>query len=537
MITIRKVYIGNSGEAYVQPGFTAGVNIISSTGNHVGKTIVMQSIMYALGSEAMFPPSFEHKRYVYIIDLEIEGRSVSILRNRNTFVVRDSGEIKPIGTVGDFDDYWGNNLFNLPVIIKGGTPKLTPVALYEQMAFVPQAKRSTSKTLNSYYDKKDFAEMIFSLAGLSYREIDTEELKALKNQRASLRERRKELLKQAKILKTPGSSLPTISPTADREQMSNTLKELDSLKDDILKLQGLRNRAYTRMKKNEGVFKELRSLNRNIEAGSLVCLDCGSASIGYSMAHSDVVFDLTTDDMRRQILASLQEKIDAYQNEANELDNRIRVLQKKFNAVADERSVTLADVFAAREEYVTVEQIDDEIAEIDDELLAIQVTLDAERQIDSDIQADRKEYREALVATMNTVRRKLNKDEDVDEYTDLFTTENKPYSGSEATEFFIARVYSLAKHVKHPLPILIDSFRAEELSTNREEEALPLFGELNNQVILTATIKNEEAGKYNAIDGINSIDFTDYIVNHLLSANYVDELKLKIKEFGIELLL
>lgn len=56
MISIKTVYIGNENESYIQDDFAiAGVNIISSDENHVGKTIVMQAIMYALGSEARFP--------------------------------------------------------------------------------------------------------------------------------------------------------------------------------------------------------------------------------------------------------------------------------------------------------------------------------------------------------------------------------------------------------------------------------------------------------------------------------------------------
>ena len=52
MINVKAVYIGNETESYIQDGFTSsGVNIISSDENHVGKTIVMQAIMYAVGAD------------------------------------------------------------------------------------------------------------------------------------------------------------------------------------------------------------------------------------------------------------------------------------------------------------------------------------------------------------------------------------------------------------------------------------------------------------------------------------------------------
>lgn len=59
MIEVKAIYIGNDDESYIQKGLTKGVNIITSDENHVGKTIVMQSIMYAMGSDALFPPSFK----------------------------------------------------------------------------------------------------------------------------------------------------------------------------------------------------------------------------------------------------------------------------------------------------------------------------------------------------------------------------------------------------------------------------------------------------------------------------------------------
>lgn len=45
MITIKQIAFGNSSEAYIQSGFTNGLNIISSSENHVGKTLIMQAMM------------------------------------------------------------------------------------------------------------------------------------------------------------------------------------------------------------------------------------------------------------------------------------------------------------------------------------------------------------------------------------------------------------------------------------------------------------------------------------------------------------
>ena len=52
---IKKMAVGNKSEAFVEENFIDGLNIISSDDNNKGKTIAIQSMMYALGNEPAFP--------------------------------------------------------------------------------------------------------------------------------------------------------------------------------------------------------------------------------------------------------------------------------------------------------------------------------------------------------------------------------------------------------------------------------------------------------------------------------------------------
>ena len=70
---IRKVAVGNAAEAFIEGNFTNGVNIISSDDNNKGKTIVIQSMMYALGNEPTFPTSFEFQSIITISNLKKLG--------------------------------------------------------------------------------------------------------------------------------------------------------------------------------------------------------------------------------------------------------------------------------------------------------------------------------------------------------------------------------------------------------------------------------------------------------------------------------
>lgn len=536
MIRIKQILLGNSKEAYVLSGFTDGLNIISSNENHVGKTIIMQAAMFALGFEPLFPASLHYTNYIYIVDIERNGQPISILRSKNIFVVKTGESVVPLESAADFDRFWSANVFELPLIAKDERERIAPICLFEQLCFLPQGKRNTSRTLGGYYNKLDFMDMVYSYKGITATTMDAENIEDSLQRKAVLQSRQKELSKQAKTLKEPGSALSTVSPTADREEKARVIKELDSIRDQIVNMKNRRNRMITRMKKNEGVLKELNSLNRELSTGSVVCLNCGSSKVGFQINDKDFIFDLTSPEIRTQILLSLKERIAGQSDEVAGLDSEIRVLQQNFNKLADSREITLEDIFAHRENYVSLEAIDSELTSIADELDHVNESIKFRRQLDSNIAAQQKALKASLLKTMNSVRNKLNPDDAAPDYTDLFTTESSPYSGSEATEFLMARIYALTRDLKHELPILVDSFRAEELSTGREENLLPLFLELENQVILTATLKNEEVGKYRNIEGVNNIDLSGYEPNKLLSASYVESFNAKVRKFGVKLI-
>lgn len=76
---ILRVAVGNSKEAFIESRFTEGLNIISSDDNNKGKTIVIQSMMYALGNEPTFPTSFEYsniRNTIIMLNLKSTGKII-----------------------------------------------------------------------------------------------------------------------------------------------------------------------------------------------------------------------------------------------------------------------------------------------------------------------------------------------------------------------------------------------------------------------------------------------------------------------------
>ena len=238
--------------------------------------------------------------------------------------------------------------------------------------------------------------------------------------------------------------------------------------------------------------------------------------------------------MRSQILASVQQRIEAFRAELEQVESELRSAQDRLEMLLSDKPVTLVDVVACQDNYADEHELDMKITEIDGEIASIDRSLDTNEQIAAELREQRKEFMDGIVGTMNSVHHQISVMDDPGHYESLFTTDASIYSGSDATEYFISRTYSLARHMGHGLPVLIDSFRAEDLSTMREERVLELMAGLSNQVILTTTIKQEEGpGKYGDNPSLHNIDYSNHQTNKLLSSEWNAVFTSKVQEFGV----
>ena len=164
---IRKVAVGNAAEAFIEGNFTNGVNIISSDDNNKGKTIVIQSMMYALGNEPTFPTSFEFQKYYYYIEFEEAGIIFKLCRSGDGFVLKRESTVLIFDNVSELKRYWNRNIFPLPSIAKNQLLRIVDPVLYVQLFFIGQDKKDTSNIANhGFYNKQDFIDMLYAYAGL-----------------------------------------------------------------------------------------------------------------------------------------------------------------------------------------------------------------------------------------------------------------------------------------------------------------------------------------------------------------------------------
>lgn len=530
---IKSIGIGNLEEAYICKEFQKGLNVIWSDDNNKGKTIVIQSIMFCLGNTPAFPTGFEYEDYYYVLVIEQNSELIKICRKNKNFVIKINNEYAVFDNISEFKRYWNKNIEELPVIKKDNVWRIVDPELFVQLFFVGQDKKNTYDIVNKgWYKKEDFYKLIYWMNGIKDDVSLGEDIDKVKRRITDLKNEKGILLKENKILKKNNIAMEYLSSTNDRISLENMLKEVERIKNKLISLKKERSNAVSRKTKNEIALKELRSLNRSMKIGQISCLDCGSTHIAYESADSEFSFDISTAKIRTQILEAIKEKIDIYSEEIERITNQISVCQKELDDCMETEEVPIEALLILRQEMEGAKDADSRIKEIDAELKKLSDKLEIKNAISEDLKGKIQKTKDAIVEDMNYFYSKIDV-EGQSVYSDIFGTKDKIYSGSEATEFHLAKMFAFAHILKHDYPIIVDSFRAEDLSTDREDRVLDEFLRLNNQIIFTTTVKKEEGGKYQRSTNIKSINFSEHTTNKMLSELYLEEFKKLIEDLMI----
>ena len=532
---IKSISIGNTIEAFTEDKFSKGFNILYSDDNNKGKTIIIQAILYCMGNNPVFPSSFDYKEYYFILTLELNGEIFDICRRNRNFVIKKNQEIYVFDSISEFKKYWDKNIKKLPLIFKDGRERLSDLELLVQLFFTGQDKKVTYDIItDGWLKKSDFINMLYSMYGIDNCFDLKQDVEELKNRKYNLKMERDILLKKNKILRKNNIVLETLSCANKKIALDKKLKEIEKIKELITSLNSTLNNEIKHKTNNELVLKELKSLNRTVESGRIYCMDCGSKHISYESMNKEFSFDISTPSIRSKIIKSIEEKIENYGEEINRVSSDISLQQEKMNKILETEDVSLEELLIARIDLNGMQEDDKRLSEIMTEIK----TIDSEIElISSKSMSNNKESKvliERIVNEMNLFNECIDCSI-TNKYTDIFTPRYKIYSGSEGTQFHLARMYAFSKVLEHEYPIIIDSFRAEDLSTEREQKVLDKFRELKNQIIFTTTLKDEENLKYDSIKGVNGINYSKHQNYKILQKVFVNDFLEKIKSMSIKI--
>ena len=239
--------------------------------------------------------------------------------------------------------------------------------------------------------------------------------------------------------------------------------------------------------------------------------------------------------MRTQIIDSLEDRISGIEDDLHSVTRQLRSAQEVLDDLLEAKpEVTLADIMVCKDDFLNARDIDTQIRQNQDEMDRIDKMLSNDRDVSRELRSRREEFRKELLSSMNYARKFISGNPSETDYTELFTTQANVLSGSDGTIYFAARLYAIAKVLNHGMPLLIDSFRADDLSSDREDRLLDLLSRLTNQMILTTTIKREEgSSKYAEDNRVQAIDYSDHTINKLLSSQFNEEFAAKADELGM----
>jgi len=531
---IKRIAVGNEKEAFVESSLQNNINVISSDDNNKGKTIIMQSMMYCLGNVPTFPSSFDYKSYFHYIEFVHNNCDYTICRKGDVFVIFHENNLMFFDSVSEMKRYWTKNIFALPEIIKNSVSRIVDPELFVQLYFIGQDKKDTSNIANKgFYTKDDFVNMIYAYAGLGVAGLTTDEILIKKKQVDTLKEEKKALLKQHRILKNSHTSSAYLSQHNDRAILESTIKDIEKIRDNISTLRTSRNSNINRKLKHEVTLKELNSLNRTMDCGELRCLDCNSVHIGFAASvNASYTFDISTPEIRQQIISSINEKIAAYDEEIERITLDINKEQERLKQILADDEISLESIVIHKQEILDATGVEARLSEIDSELQKLADALKSNETNTSDRVEKQRTLLSSILKEMNSAYKEIDPTGTLI-FESLFTKRDQVFSGSEATEFHLVKLYAISKVLGLTYPIIVDSFRAEDLSSERENTVIELFARLEKQVIFTTTLKIEEANKYQLMGNINNIDYSKNAPSKILNEHCVVEFISLLKELSI----
>jgi hypothetical protein len=531
---IKTIAIGNKSEAYIENRLSDDrINLIYSDDNNKGKTVLIQSMMFCLGNSPVFPLGFDAENYYHILEFSINDLDYILCRKKDNFIIQSNNRISEFSNKSEFKRFWSKHIFSLPEIRKEQKMRIVDPELFIEMFFVGQDKNNTSNIVSSWYNKDDFHNMLFAMKDLGHKISNRAQENEIKSKLSELKSARKTLLKSNKILKSKSSSSKYLSQSVDKDTLQSKLSHAESIRKTISELKKDRNRTITRRNDSITTIESLKSLNISIDNGGEVrCKECHSSNIEYVTTNKTYSFDVSTKYIRNQIMNSLTETIHAQDEEIERLTFQIRENQKLLqNALSDE-DVNLASLLLYKNDILDIGEIESQLEEMECEINNLEDMLTVKDKEAEELLKKQQELSNNIIKEMNTAYNKISNDNKL-EFNSLFTKKNQNVSGSQATEFFASRLFALAKIMNHNCPIIIDSFRTEDLSTDREERLLETLKVLSNQIILTTTLKKQEHNKYDSMSFINSIDYSNHKTYKLLDETHLDEFNKFLKKLYI----
>lgn len=537
--------------------FAPGKNLLTSSKNHLGKSVIMKSIFYTLGAEVYFPTPITKLNLLTYLDFSLDNHQYRVARFKNTFSLYCEGRfVGHYGSVSAFEEKI-SELFKLEINLVGkdadGTIVRCPPAYYYMPYYVDQengwAANSYSFDRMTQFDLPQRKNSYFFHLGVfdsSYVEI-TKQQKSNSKQISLLEAAIKKLRTVVETLK---EGLDDTQMSFDTESLEKAIRarhtEIKALLDDIAKTRTSLIEAED-LKIQREHEKEVLSkyINKNppqaeiTENVSIECPRCG------------MIFEQSTAQQLEKIylLESLHDDFANVCSELLSLERRILRLKNRF--LKKQRRLTEFEnsLEADRETYdaylkskATKKMLD----EYTDQIAFNIAEIDRLRSENSDIgkqlavySEEKSSINESYLGYLDSLFVGLDVPTDqIDDYSEPGSS--LIASGAYGPRCKIAQILAFVEtqRTKSPevitFPIVIDSPNALEQDNDHLDtviRTLLTWDKTDNQIIVASIQGKETAEKLGSVNIITLTNEKNHLFNAAEYAEHEDEIAYIFTQF------
>lgn len=271
--------------------FKEGINIITSSENHVGKSSLIKSLYYTLGAEVEFDDTWNKLSKIYSVKLNFDNIDYRIIRYIKTFAIFKNEQLLIITNevskglapklkeIFDFGVYLPNK--------KNKSVELAP-PVFSYMPYYIDQDFGWSEIYNSFskidqYRRDDRLKSLYYHLGIYNK--DTIKLLADKdNANKELEEKEIEIEKIQNVIETLTEESNNIVPAANIEELERNLEISNSKIAELIKLVGVKRNEIQKLETllEDHKFqlalvekKQEISLNEKIIENKFSCPKCG----------------------------------------------------------------------------------------------------------------------------------------------------------------------------------------------------------------------------------------------------------------------
>lgn len=333
-------------------------------------------------------------------------------------------------------------------------------------------------------------------------------------------------------LKSKLEMMKDIKKEIDRDAEFNSYLNENAVKLNLMELEMTdfikkEREINKKIRKNQNEILKLRSLDfvhEKIEQ-DIICSNCKSNEFLY--VYQNFEYDVFNDQQLNLLKKIVEDDLEKLSKEITDLSEKRKKLrlemESKFFEPNELENYYKYKIVTDEKKYNKYKNIESELEE-----MKKMKEKGKENPRFQKVEEEKVKVGKEILNIMNQIKIERKFDIGVGKYEKLYTTKSTKLTGSSAQIFLIVRMIATNKILSDKkFPIIIDGFRDLNPSSENEQKLLNCFREMENQIILTMVLKENEA-----MDG-DQINYIKYTNKRLLTDNnktFVENIK---KEFQL----